>query len=104
MMIAGDIVFFKEKDKKDILKNDKKIRNKMIKNEMETKKYLIKTDFDILKGFREFLYELNKSLVFKLSKKYERDDVMKFFSEKTLEEKLGLNWTESKCFKKILIG
>ena len=55
-----------------MLKNHKKIRNKMIQKEIKTKQYLIKNDFDVLKGFREFLHELNKSLVFKLSKKYER--------------------------------
>ena len=59
----------KEEDKKIMLKNDKKIRNKMIQKEIKTKKYLIKNDFDVLEGFREFFFELNKSLIFKLSKK-----------------------------------
>ena len=57
-----------------MLKNDKKIRNKMIQKEIKTKNYLIKNDFDVLKGFREFFFELNKSLIFKLSKKYEQFD------------------------------
>ena len=35
----------------------------MIKKEIEPKKYLIKNDFHVLEGFREFLFELNKSLI-----------------------------------------
>ena len=69
--------FTKEKDKKIMLKNDKKIRDEMIKNEIKTKKYLIKNDFDVLEGFREFLFELNKSLIFKLSEKYERNTLVR---------------------------
>ena len=95
--------FSKEKDKKVMLKNDKKIRNKMIQKEIKTKKYLIKNDFDVLKGFREFLHELNKSLVFKLSKKHERDDVMQLFVKIMQEENLVLIWMESMWLKKILI-
>ena len=74
MMIVGDIVCFvlQRRRIKNNVKNDKKICDEMIKNEIKTKKYLINNDFDVLKGFREFLHELNKSLVFKLSKKYER--------------------------------
>ena len=44
----------KEEDKKIMLKNDKKIRNKMIQKEIKTKKYLIKNDFDVLKDFVNF--------------------------------------------------
>ena len=44
----------KEKDKKELLKNDRKIRNKMIQEEEKIKKYLIKNDFDVMKGFLEF--------------------------------------------------
>ena len=35
----------KEKDKKELLKNDRKIRNKMIQEEEKIKKYLIKKLF-----------------------------------------------------------
>ena len=95
----------KEKDKKITLKNDKKIRDEMIKKEIEPKKYLIKNDFDVLEGFREFLFKLNKSLIFKLSKKYERDGLiwrMNLFV-KMRKEKMILNQTESMGLKKILI-
>ena len=68
----------KAKDKKNTLKNDKKICDEMIKNEKIIKKYLIKNDFDALKGFREFLHELNKSLVFKLATVYENCTLEEF--------------------------
>ena len=38
----------------------------MIQEEEKTKKYLIKNDFDVMKGFLEFLKELNKSMVFNI--------------------------------------
>ena len=67
MMIVGDLVFFslaKEKANQDLLKKDRKLRNEMIKEEAKAKKYLWKNDFDPMKGFLEFLHELNKSLFF----------------------------------------
>ena len=88
-----------------MLKNDKKIRNEMIKKEDQTIKYLIKNDFDVLKGFREFLFELNKSLIFKVSRKHESDGLnwrMNLFI-KMRDERMILNQTESMWLRKILI-
>ena len=66
----------------------KKIRDEMIKNEIKTKKYLFKNDFDVIKGF----HELNKSLVFKLSKIYESStlEVLDELDNKMLVEKTVL--------------
>ena len=77
----------------------------MIKKEIKTKKYLINNDFDVIIGFHEFLHELNKSLVFKLSVKYELyglTRLMHLFVKMKNEKKI-LNQAESMGLKKILI-
>ena len=75
----------------------------MIQKEIKTKKYLIKNDFDVLKGFREFLHELNKSLIFKLSKKYEQCDYSFLVDILAIMRKKILNHTEIMWLRKILI-
>ena len=77
----------------------------MIKNEIKTKKYLINNDFDVLKGFCEFLRELNKSLVFKLSKKYERYTLVGLMkmNEGMEGDKMFLNRANSIWLKQTLI-
>ena len=92
----------KGNDKKELLKNDRKIRNKMIQEEEKIKKYLIKNDFDVMKGFLEFFKELNKSMVFKLSRQYNDNEVEEFFDKISYEYK-GLNWSEVTELKKILV-
>ena len=78
----------KDKDKKELLNKDRKIRNKMIQEEEKTKKYLIKNDFDPMKGFLAFLEELSKSMFFKLSRKH--NEVEEFF-DRISDETRGQN-------------
>ena len=54
--------------------------NKIIEEEKETKKYLKRNDFNVLKGFRQFLVELDTYLKIKLNKKF-----MKYTWEEMLE-------------------
>ena len=72
----------------------------MIQEEEKTKKYLIKNDFDPMKGFLEFVEELNKSMFFKLSRKH--NEVEEFF-DKISDETRGLNWSDVRELKKILV-
>ena len=78
----------------------------MIKNEIKTKKYLFKNDFDVIKGFHEFLHELNKSLVFKLSKIYESStlEVLDELDNKMLVEKTVLKRKYSIWLRNIIIN
>ena len=77
------------------------MRNEMIREEEKAKKYLLKNDFDPMKGFLEFLHELNKSMFFKLSRKYEVG-VQEFFDRISVETR-GLNWSDVRELKKILV-
>ena len=74
----------------------------MIQEEEKIKKYLIKNDFDVMKGFLELFKELNKSMVFKLSRNYNDNEVEEFFDKISVEYK-GLNWSEITELKKILV-
>ena len=56
------------------------LRNVIIEEEKETKKYLKRNDFNVLKGFRQFLVELDTYLKIKLNKKF-----MKYTLEEMLE-------------------
>ena len=67
-------ILAEEKENRELLKKDRKLRNKLIEEEIKAKKYLFKNDFDHQKGFLEFLQELNKSMFFKLSKNYENEN------------------------------
>ena len=60
-----------EKENRKLLKKDRKLRNELIEEERKAQKYLFKNDFDLMKGFLEFFHELNKTMFFKLSRKYE---------------------------------
>ena len=64
-------ILAEEKENLELLKKDRKLRNKLIEEERKAKKYLFKNDFDPQKGFLEFLHELNESMFFKLSRNYE---------------------------------
>ena len=55
-----------------------------------------------MKGFLEFYKELNKSMVFKLSRNYNDNEVEEFF-DKISDEYKGLNWSEVTELKKILV-
>ena len=46
------------------------LRKEIIENEKETKKHLKRNDFNVLKGFRQFLVELDTYLKIKLNKKF----------------------------------
>ena len=46
------------------------LRKEIIENEKETNKYLKRNDFNVLKGFRQFLVELDTNLKIKLNKKF----------------------------------
>ena len=70
-----------EKENQKLLQKDRKLRNELIKEERKAKKYLIKNDFDPVKGFLEFFHELNKSMFFKLSRKYENENEKEFCLE-----------------------
>ena len=91
----------KEKANQDLLKKDRKLRNEMIKEEAKAKKYLWKNDFDPMKGFLEFFHELNKSLFFQLSRKYEVE--VEEFSERIIDETWYLKWQDVRDLKKILV-
>ena len=56
------------------------LRKIIIEEEKETKKYLKRNDFNVLKGFRQFLVELDTYLKIKLDKKF-----MKYTLEEMLE-------------------
>ena len=56
------------------------LRKIIIEDEKETKKYLKRNDFNVLKGFRQFLVELDTYLKIKLDKKF-----MKYTLEEMLE-------------------
>ena len=56
------------------------LRKKIIEEEKETKKYLKRNDFNVSKGFRQFLVELDTYLKIKLNKKF-----MKYTLEEMLE-------------------
>ena len=91
----------KEKANQELLKKDRKLRIEMIKKEAKTKKNLWKNDFDPMKGFLEFLPELNKSMFFQLSRKYEVE--FQEFSERIIDETLYLKWQDVRDLKKILV-
>ena len=69
-------------------------------------KYLFNNDFDVIKGFHEFLHELNESLVFKLSKIYERSTLEELdeLDNKMLVEKIDLKLKYSICLRNIIIN
>ena len=54
-----------------------------------------------MKGFLEFFYELNKSMFFKLSRKYEVE--VEEFSERIIDETWHLKWQDVRDLKKILV-
>ena len=56
------------------------LREEIIENEKETKKYLKRNDFNVLKGFSQFLVELDANLKINLNKKF-----MKYTLEEMLE-------------------
>ena len=63
--------------------------NIIIEEEKETKKYLKKNDFNVLKGFRQFLVEVDTYLKIKLNKKF-----MKYTLEEMLEMLRMDEWME----------
>ena len=88
-----------EKENLELLKKDRKLRNKIIEEERKTKKYLFKNDFDPMKGFLEFFHELNKSMFFKLSRKYLINT--KEFCNRIVNESMYLTWKDARDLKKI---
>ena len=74
---------------------------KLIKKEAKAKKYLWKNDFDPMKGFLEFFHELNKSMFFQLSRKYEVE--VEEFLERIIDETWYLKWQDVRDLKKILV-
>ena len=91
----------KEKANQELLKKDRKLHNEMIQEEAKAKKYLWKNDFDPKKGFLEFFHELNKSMFFQLSRKYEVE--VEEFSERIIDETWYLKWQDVRDLKKILV-
>ena len=64
----------------EIVSLNAQLRNIIIEEEKETKKYLKRNDFNVLKGFRQFLVKLVTYLKIKLKKKF-----MKYTLEEMLE-------------------
>ena len=87
-----------EKENQKLLKKDRKLRNELIEEERKAKKYLFKNDFDLMKGFFEFFHELNKSMFFKLSRKYKNETE---FCLQIINETRYLTWKDARDLKKI---
>ena len=88
-----------EKENQKLLQKDRKLRNELIKEERKAKKYLFKKDFDPMKGFLQFFHELNKSMFFKLSRKYENET--EEFCRQIIDEATYLTWKDCRDLKKI---
>ena len=70
------------------------LRNKIIEEEKETKKYLKRNDFNVLKGFRQFLVELDTYLKIKLNKKFMKYTLEEMLETGEIDESLDLRMDE----------
>ena len=70
------------------------LRNKIIEEEKETKKYFKRNDFNVLKGFRQFLVELDTYVKIKLNKKFMKYTLEEMLETGEIDENLGLTMDE----------
>ena len=70
------------------------LRNVIIEEEKETKKYLKRNDFNVLKGFRQFLVELDTYLKIKLNKKFMKYTLEEMLETGEIDENLELRMDE----------
>ena len=70
------------------------LRNKIIEEEKETKKYLKRNDFNVLKGFHQFLVELDTYLKIKLNKKFMKYTLEEMLEKGEIDESLDLRMDE----------
>ena len=70
------------------------LRNVIIEEEKETKKYLKRNDFNVLKGFRQFLVELDTYLKIKLNKKFMKYTLEEMLETGEIDESLELRMDE----------
>ena len=98
-------ILAEEKENLELLKKDRKLRNKLIEEERKAKKYLFKNDFDPQKGFLEFLHDLNESMFFKLSRNYENENEneTKEFCMKIEYKSRGFTWKDTQHLKRIFL-
>ena len=66
----------------------------IIEEEKETKKYLKRNDFNVLKGFRQFLVELDTYLKIKLNKKFMKYTLEEMLETGEIDESLELRMDE----------
>ena len=72
------------------------LRNKIIEEEKETKKYLKRNDFHVLKGFRQFLVELDANLKIKLNKMFMKYTLEEMLETGEIDESLEMRMDEWK--------
>ena len=77
-----------------IISLNAQLRNKIIEEEKETKKYLKRNDFNVLKGFRQFLVELDANLKIKLNKKFMKYTLEEMLEMGEIDENLDLTMDE----------
>ena len=70
------------------------LRNVIIEEEKETKIYLKRNDFNVLKGFRQFLVELDAYLKIKLNKKFMKYTLEEMLETGEIDENLDLTMDE----------
>ena len=70
------------------------LRKVIIEEEKETKKYLKRNDFNVLKGFRQFLVELDTYLKIKLNKKFMKYTLEEMLETGEIDENLDLTMDE----------
>ena len=70
------------------------LRNVIIEEEKETKKYFKRNDFNVLKGFRQFLVELDTYLKIKLNKKFMKYTLEEMLEMDEIDESLDLRMDE----------
>ena len=77
-----------------IISLNAQLRNKIIEEEKETKKYLKRNDFNVLKGFRQFLVELDTYLKIKLNKKFMKYTLEEMLEMGEIDERLEMRMDE----------
>ena len=78
----------------EIVSLNAQLRKVIIEEEKEPKKYLKRNDFNVLKGFRQFLVELDTYLKIKLNKKFMKYTLEEMLEMGEIDENLDLRMDE----------